>query len=155
MCLDLRCLYKSLMFASLLLAYSSNAAAEFGFSPYVTAGFGLSRLAPDPGDSGLEVTESASTGYSAMLGLDISDRFSLEGGLNVLGTATLDSATSAEQEISYSALSVGAVLHLLGDSRDIAEREGLWMYARLGASQLDNESDLDLQKKEKRFSSSI
>jgi len=144
--MDFRCLIKPLSIAALVFGVGTQAAAEIRLSPYALVGGGLVRLSPDPGGSGLELTESNTVGFNALLGLDLSSRWALEAGYNDLGAATLNSATFGEQEIAYKAYSFSTLFHLFGDSRDIAEREGAWTYLRLGINQIENESDLELEK---------
>lgn len=130
------------------LILADSAAAEFRFQPYGVINGHVSNLDPDPGDSGLSVEESTGLGFGVLLGADIFDRWSIEAGYTDLGTATLNSAALGDQDIAYTAFSFSALFHLLGDSQDIAERNGFWTYLRLGASQVENESDLTLEEED-------
>lgn len=136
----------SLSVTALALGMIAPAAAEFRFTPYGAVGAGLSFLTPDPGNSGFDVTEENSAGFSVLLGVDIADRWSIEAGLNDLGEATLENPAGAEETITYSATSISALYHVFGDARNIAERRGGWTYLRLGVNQIENESNLALDE---------
>ncbi len=146
MLFDIRSLFKPAMAVGVALGVCAPVAAEFRIDPYVALNAGLVRLSPDPGTSGLSVSESNSVGFNLLLGVDLSDRWAIEGGYSQLGTATLSGTGQSDEDIDYSAISLSAVFHLFGDVRDIAEREGLWSYLRLGINQIDNESDLPLEE---------
>jgi len=75
---ELRCLIKPVSIAILALGTCSQAAAEFRLHPYAAVNAGAVRLAPDPGSSGLELTEANTFGFNLLLGLDIrSVRYSI------------------------------------------------------------------------------
>ena len=137
---------KTVVAAGLAICVCAPASAEFRIDPYGAVNAGLVRLSPDPGTSGLSVTESNSIGFNLLLGVDISDRWAVEGGYGEFGEATLSSEELGEEDISYSAVSLSAVYHLFGDARDIADREGLWSYLRLGLNKFDNDSDIRLEE---------
>lgn len=134
-----RTLAVSLGLAALMCAASAHA-VERGW--YVGLGGGLSRLSPDTDGSPFTLEDESSAAVGILGGYDISDRFSLELGYTNLGVAGL----SANEDIGYTALSAGAVLYLLGDAEDIAARDGLSAYFRLGLSSIDNSSDIQLEK---------
>ncbi len=139
-------LLKTASIAALVLGMAAPATAELRFTPYGALGASASRLTPDPGSSGFEVSESTGAGFSVLLGADIANRWSIEAGINDLGAATLESPAAGEEEITYSAISFSTLFHLFGDSQDIAERRGGWTYLRLGVNQITNESDLELDE---------
>jgi len=148
MFLKSQCVLKTVTPIVLALGMISPAAAEFRFTPYGSIGGNFSFLSPDAGNSGFDVTDENSVGLSVLLGADIFDRWSIEAGYNDLGNATLESTAGAEEEITYSALSFSVLFHLFGNARDIAERRGGWAYLRLGASQIENDSNLLLEEED-------
>ncbi len=121
------------------------ASAEFRFAPYAAINGAVSRVDPDAGSSGLDVEDSSDFGFGVRLGADLFDRFSIEAGFTDLGSATLDGPAIGEEDIDYSAIGVSALYHVLGDAQDIADRNGLWAYLRLGVNQIDNDSNLELE----------
>ena len=120
------------------------AAAELRFEPYGAINSSFARLTPEPGDSGLNLSEENSFGFGLALGADIAGRWALEAGFSDLGEATLSGAE--DEDISYTALGLSAIFHVFGNPRDIADRAGIWSYLRLGFNQIDNDSNLDLEE---------
>ena len=139
---------------SLALSLGTNllaidaASAEFRFEPYGVLNGNISNLDPDTGSSDFDVEESTGFGVGVLLGVDIFDRWSIEAGFNDLGAATLESPTSGDEDIDYTAISGSVLFHVLGDSSDIADRNGFWTYLRLGVSQVDNDSNLILDEED-------
>lgn len=125
----------------LLLALAGSASAAER-SWYGGLGGGVSRLTPDPDNAGLELDQALSASAGAWLGHDISDRFSLELGINRLGEADL----SASESVIYDALSAGALMYISGGRQRIANREGLASYLKMGFSHIEYTSDIDIDR---------
>lgn len=142
-------IYRPLLSAALAVVAISAcapASAEFQFEPYGAASGAFSRLTPEEGGSGLDLSDSNGFGYSLVLGADLADRWAIEGAFSDLGDATFSGPAVGEEDISYTVLGVSGLFHLFGNSRSIADRNGIWSYLRLGFSQIDNDSDLDLEE---------
>lgn len=133
-----------LLLVSALLSMPITAQSA-GLPLYAGFSAGASSLRPDTENSAFELESSTSFGAGVFVGYDISKRFSLEASYHNLGKATLNSAGS-ESEIGYSALSAGALMYLLGDVNNIADRHGFMGYVRLGLSAMDNDTDIPLEK---------
>lgn len=112
---------------------------------YAGVNGGASSLRPDVRGSGFELDSSVTPSAGVFLGYDIGTRLSTELGFNYLGAARL-SNTSRKTEIGYSAISVGGLLYVYGDSNDIAERDGLTGYVRLGFNSMRNKHDIPLER---------
>ena len=145
MLIELRRPLKSIALAAIILGVCTPALAEIRFEPYAGASGAFSRLTPEPGDSGLDVSDTNSFGFSLVLGADIANRWAFEVGFADLGEATLSGPTG-DSEISYNAFGLSALFHLFGNSSDIANRDGIWTYLRLGLNQISNDSDLALEE---------
>ncbi len=139
-------LFKPAALVAGALSISAPALADFRFDPYGAVNAGIVRLSPDPGSSGLTLTEETSAGFNGLLGFDITDRWAAEAAFSDLGTATLSGAGLGDRDIDYTAFSLSAVFHALGDPRSIAERQGAWTYLRLGVNKIENDSELVLEE---------
>jgi len=106
---------------------------------YAGVAGGASSLRPGTKNSPFKIDSSLSVGGGVFIGYDHSPRISFEGGYSYLGDATLSSA-NGKGDISYSALSAGALMYLYGDDMDIAERNGFIGYLRLGLNSMSNSS---------------
>jgi len=93
MLIELRRPLKSIALAAIILGVSTPALAEIRFEPYAGASGAFSRLTPEPGDSGLDVSDTNSFGFSLVLGADIANRWAFEVGFADLGEATLSGPT--------------------------------------------------------------
>lgn len=111
---------------------------------YVGAGAGISRLTPDTDGSDFTLDKEASVAAGLYLGRDINDRLGIELAYTNLGKAEL----SANESIDYSALSLGGVLYVLGETK-LAHRQDDWSgYIRFGLNKITNESDVQLAEKD-------
>ena len=109
---------------------------------YVGVGGGVSMLSPDTTGSPFTLDEEQSQTGTAFAGLDINDWLSAEVAYTDLGFAGL----SSEQEIGYTAISVGGIAYVLGN-RGMDERQsGLSGYVRLGLNSITNESQILLNE---------
>jgi len=123
--------------ASLLITPASYALEG---SWYVGAGAGISRLTPDTEGSGFTLDDSESGVAGVYLGLDINRWLSAEVAFTDLGSAQLSNGES----IDYSALSLGGVAYIFGES-DVSRRQnGASGYVRLGFNQIDNDARIVL-----------
>ena len=109
---------------------------------YVGINGGLSRLTPDTSNSAFTLEDNSSSAFGALLGIDISNRMSAELGYSNLGSATL----SANESIGYTAYSFGALAYVLGNVKDISDREEISAYLRLGLNVIDNQHEIPLDK---------
>lgn len=139
-------LFKSAALLAVALCINAPALADFRFDPYAAVNAGFVRLSPDPGTSGLTLTEENSFGFNGLLGFDITDRWAAEAAFSDLGTATLTGEGLGDRDIDYTAFSLSAVFHAFGDPRSIAERQGAWTYLRLGVNKIENDSELVLEE---------
>ncbi len=133
-----------LLIAVVLLSLPSLASsADLPF--YIGVSAGASSLRPDTENSAFEIDSSVSAGAGVFIGYDFSPRISFEAGYNELGSATLSNDTG-KSDISYSAISAGALMYLYGDADDIAERNGFSGYVRLGLNSMSNETNIPLEQ---------
>lgn len=109
---------------------------------YVGVGGGLSKLSPDTTASPFTLDEEQSQAATAYLGLDINDWFSAEAAFTDLGAAGL----SGEQEIAYTAASVGGIAYVLKNRGMNGRQSGLSGYLRLGVNSITNESEILLNE---------
>jgi len=114
---------------------------------YAGVAGGVSSLRPGTRNSSFKVDSSFSIGGGVFVGYDYSPRFSFEGGYSYLGDATLKSA-NGKSDISYAALSAGALMYVYGDENDIAERDGFIGYLRLGLNSMSNSSSIPLEQED-------
>ena len=111
--------------------------------PYIGVGVLGSQLAPDTDDVvGVDVDEDQSFGGTAVLGYDISNRFTVEGHFSDLGEATL----TPDGEIGYQVGGISALLYGLNNRQDRARREGFSVFGRLGAGTMRNQSTVDFER---------
>ena len=98
----------------------SGGDSDFNRRVYVGGGLLVSHLDPDADSDGLvSVDEKQSAGGSLAIGYDISNRFSVEGHVADLGSATLRPAG----DIDYQVGGLSALLYGVNDERDRARRE--------------------------------
>ncbi len=114
---------------------------------FVGVAGGASSLRPDTTNSPFEIDSNLSFGAGAFVGYDFSTRISFEAGYNYLGAATLSGQTG-KNDIEYSALSAGALIYVLGDELDIAERNGFAGYLRLGLNSISNSASIPLEQED-------
>lgn len=114
---------------------------------YVGLAGGASSLRPETTNSPFEIDSSVSFGGGVFIGHHYNTRFSFEAGYNYLGAATL-SGESGKNDIEYTALSAGALMYVLGDSVDIAQRNGFTGYVRLGLNSMSNSTTIPLEQED-------
>ena len=120
--------------------YSMQAHALEGFQLGINGG--ISRLTPETDGSDFSLDDDQSAVISGYVGLDVTPRLSAELAFTDLGEAGL----SGGQDISYQAISLGAVAYVWGEAEAEDRSEGLSAYLRLGVSSIDNESNLELDE---------
>ncbi|MEE9332499.1 MAG: outer membrane beta-barrel protein [Granulosicoccaceae bacterium] len=125
---------------ALLALCAAMPAAAVERNPYFGLGVGVSRLSPDVSTSSFTLEKNTSTTVSVMLGLSLTQRFNAELGYSQLGNAEL----SDNEDISYSAFSLGAVAYVLGNAARLSHQPGLRAYVRLGLNLMDNDTDVRL-----------
>ena len=119
-------------------AFSSSGGGESNRRVYIGAGAGISNLDPDdsnaPNDS---VSDTDSAGGQVTLGLDLSNRFSVELHAADLGEAEIAPAG----DIGYETVGLSGIAYLLNDRTDRFRREGFNLFGRLGVGNLTNQAD--------------
>lgn len=118
-----------------------------GLPWYAGVSAGASSLRPETQNSAFTLDSSLSAGAGVFVGYDFSRRISFELGYHHLGSATL-SSVNINSDLSYAALSAGALMYVYGDADDIADRNGLSGYVRLGLSAMQNETSIPLEKED-------
>lgn len=104
---------------------------------YVGAGALVSQLEPGTDQiPGTVVDEPESAGFSAALGYDFANRFSVEAHYADLGEAEL-APTAA---IGYSVAGLSALVYGMNDHYDRARRTGFSAFGRLGVGMMENEA---------------
>lgn len=132
----------SISLGSLVLAMQPALAQQGNW--YVGAGAGMSRLSPETDGSDFTLDDDASLAAGLYVGMDIGQRFGVEGAWTRLGEAGL----SAGEEVEYSALSVGGIFYVLGET-DVRHRQDGWSgYLKLGLNKISNESDILLAEED-------
>ena len=124
-------LYKPVL-AAMLALITAMPAAAIERNPYFGLGSGMSKLSPDVGTSGLTLDKDTSTAVSVTLGMPVTQRFNAELGYSQLGTAEL-----SNEDIGYSAFSLGAVAYVLGNDARLSNQPGLRAYVRLGLNLME------------------
>lgn len=109
---------------------------------YVGLGGGISKLSPDTTGSVFTLEEEEGQAATAYVGLDINDWLSAEAAFTDLGAAGL----SGEQEIAYTAASIGGIAYVYGNRGMQARQAGLSGYVRLGINSMTNESEILLNE---------
>jgi OOP family OmpA-OmpF porin len=107
---------------------------------YVGLGGGISKLSPDTTGSPFTLDEEGDQAATAYVGLDINDWLSVEAAFTDLGAAGL----SGEQEITYTAASIGGIAYVYQNRGMDARQAGLSGYVRLGLNSITNESEIVL-----------
>ena len=134
--------FTSLALVSLTsIAFSTQAIAVEG-SWQVGVNAGLSRLSPDTGGSGFTLDDDQSAAAGFYFGFDLMPIISAELAFTSLGEASL----SDNESIEYQAISLGATAYLWGEKEADRRSNGASVYARLGVSAIDNESDIALDE---------
>lgn len=123
----------AVVLATPLLANDAYA-SDFSRRVYVGANAGMSQLDPDASGIGGTVDDKNDLGFGFNLGIDISNRASVEIHANILGTATL----APEGEIDYKVYGVSAIVYGLNTAELRARREGFSGYLRLGLDTMKN-----------------
>ena len=109
---------------------------------YVGLGGGISQLSPDTTGSPFTLEEEQGQSATAYVGLDINDWLSAEAAFTDLGAAGL----SGEQEIGYTAASIGGIAYVYANRGINARQAGLSGYVRLGLNSITNESQILLNE---------
>jgi OOP family OmpA-OmpF porin len=128
-------------------------AAEHGFHKklYIGAAGGQSKLSPEVQTGvDLEVTDEDSEGSKLFVGWDFRPNMALELGMADLGEAEIGSTTGGTggtMEYEVANLSVLYHFYNLGGFDRLASRQGLGMFVKAGIGQMDNDSELDFERK--------
>jgi OOP family OmpA-OmpF porin len=112
---------------------------------YVGLGGGLSKLSPDTAGSAFTLEEDQSQAATAYFGLDINNWLSAEAAFTDLGATGL----SGEQEIAYTAASVGGIAYVYNNQGMDGRQSGLSGYVRFGLNSITNESQILLNAADK------
>ncbi len=134
-------IFKNTIMAAGLALVSAMPVKAIERNPYFGIGAGVSKLSPDVGNSGLTLDKDTGTAVSLTLGLPVTERFNAELGFSQLGTAEL-----SNEDIAYSAFSIGAVAYVLGNEARLNNESGLRAYIRLGLNIIDNDTDILLKE---------
>lgn len=118
---------------------------------YVGGSLGMSRVNPDAFCPCLTVGNENDLAVKLLAGIDISKRFSVEAYYSDLGAASVDFLGDNVGEIDYSVAGLHGVFYFLNldssgsfyDDEGYYRREGLSLYAKLGAGIMRNDSSLD------------
>ena len=143
MCISVsRVVALSMTLGSLVLATQPALAQQGNW--YVGAGAGVSRLSPDTDGSDFTLDDEASVAAGVYAGMDIGHRLGVEAAWTQLGEAGL----SGGENVEYSAVSIGGIAYVLGET-DVRRRQDSWSgYLRLGLSKISNESDILLAEED-------
>lgn len=138
------------LFATLALSAFATPSSAFTPEWYLGVSGGVSKLTPDTDGSIYRLDEDISPGVGLFLGRDFSERASFELGYSQLGEAGLVARAdaSSSETIAYNAISASVLFYVIGDREDIAAREALATYVRLGVSSIGNESDINLDQED-------
>ncbi|MFT6875556.1 MAG: OOP family OmpA-OmpF porin [Granulosicoccus sp.] len=120
------------------MMFSSHAISAW----YVGLGGGVSKLTPDTTSSAFTLEDEEGQPAIAYVGLDINDWLSAEAAFTDLGAAGL----SGEQEVGYTAASVGGIAYVYQNRGMGARQAGLSGYVRLGLNSITNESQIFLNE---------
>ena len=127
----------TVIMAAMVTACAAPSDTEFTKRFYGGAGILVSNLEPDTDEvSGVDVDESQDVGGSIALGYDLTNRFSIEGHLADLGSATL----TPDGEIGYVTGGISALLYGFNSKANRARREGFSAYGRLGLGGIRNDA---------------
>lgn len=136
-----------LVMASLMMATGSFALASdetFHGRWYLGLSGGVSQLQPDPNGSGLTLTEDRSNGAKLVIGRDLSHRFSVEAYAADLGEAQL----GVSDTVTYEVYGAHLVAHLYNSGSNLGRyfRDGLSLYAKVGAGGMRNEATVPFEQ---------
>ncbi len=137
----------------LVLADKSPADREFDNRFYIGGNVGITSIDPRTANTPFRVSDDSSTGGSLYLGYDISKRLSIEGYVARLGAAEIvrSSDGTRQGDIEYEGYGISAIGYLYNfrnasdysngfDDEGYFRREGLSVFARVGAGSLDTSS---------------
>ena len=111
---------------------------QFKKRVYIGAGGLASQLEPDTDEvEGVSVDESISAGGSLLLGLDLSNRFSIEGHVSDLGQSEL----APDGSIDYQVGGLSALVYALNSEERRQRRTGFSAFGRVGVGALENDSE--------------
>lgn len=146
---------KKSLVATLISAFlcTPAIAAEHGFHKklYVGASAGQSKLSPEV-QSGvnLEVTDEDSDGSKLFLGWDFRPNLGVELSMADLGEAEVTStADNSVEGLGYEVANLSLLYHFynLGGAEQLIARNGLGLFLKAGVGSMDNDSDLDFERK--------
>ena len=146
-----------LLATSLALTTSANAAdtpdRSFPQRIYLGGSIGVSQLEPKTAETGYHVDDDSGTGGTLTLGYDLNKHLSVEGFVSTMGEAEIADDTSGTHagEIDYGYAGISAIGYLynsrteadypgFGSGEGYYRREGLSLFARVGAGKLDTSS---------------
>ncbi len=110
--------------------------SDFRSRLYAGASFGSSRLSSS---SNFDVEQSNAMGTQLRLGYDVHDRVAVELDTSILGDSPMQ---AGQNDVSYTAASVSALVYGLSGVQIRSRREGLSAYARLGYGSLKRTAEI-------------
>ncbi len=128
-------------------------AAEHGFHKklYIGAAGGQSTLSPEVQTGvDLEVTDEESEGSKLFLGWDFRPNMAVELGMADLGEAEIGSTNGgAGGTMGYEVANLSVLYHFynMGGFDRLASRQGLGLFLKAGVGSMDNDSELDFERK--------
>jgi len=121
---------------------------EFHKKLYIGGAGGTTKVSPEiRGDQTLEVTEDESEGTKAFIGWDFRPHMALELGIADLGEAEIGPNNAGT--VGYEVADLSLVYHFynLGGYERLINRQGLGAFWKLGIGAMDNESELNVTRK--------
>ena len=106
---------------------------------YGGVGLGISRLTPDGNGTIYDVDDEYSGGYKLTLGVDVTERISVEGYFSELGEAKM----SPDGEIEYQDFGLAGLYHFYQSKQPHRSWEA---YVKAGVGWMENESDLKFKR---------
>ena len=106
---------------------------------YIGVGLGYTEMEPDIDGTGFSESDKNDIGWKLFAGLDLTERFSLEGYYADLGEANFSPTGS----IAYKDYGVSGLYYFYKESE---YREGLSAFAHIGTGQMSNESTIPYQR---------
>jgi len=138
-----------LLLVTSLAASTAMAGEDDSQTWYLGAGIGLSELDPDTSGTGYSVTDDSDNGFRLFGGVDLTDRFSLEGFYSDLGSAQIgDHIIRPDGSIDYQTLGASVVWYGWREDREAGEplRTGIQLFLHGGLSFLDNSATVPYDK---------
>lgn len=111
---------------------------------YIGLAGGTSQMDPDLAGTGLTLTEDQSEGGKVVIGRDLTHRLSLEAYAADLGAVEI----GASDEITYQVFGAQLVMHLYNNGSSLGRyfRDGLSVYAKLGAGSLSTDATVTVEE---------